>query len=1067
MKTRLPFILASQIIALALFIMSTNCAQSQTPAFWGMTNRGGTDDAGTIFKMAPDGTGLTVQQNFTFQNHGARPFIGVQLTQLANGKMYGVTEYGGINNVGVLFEYDPATNVYTRKIDFSTLTGKAPMGRLTLANNGKLYGMATSGGSNNLGAIFEYDPATNAYTKKIDFASATGSSPYGNSLYLHTNGKFYGMTVFGGANNSGVLFEYDPATNTYAKKIDFAGAANGANPYGSLMITSAGKVFGLTTNGGANNQGILFEYAPATNTITKKVDFTAANGSFPYCDLAEASNNRLYGVTPVNGSIFEYNPATNAFTKKIDLNAINAPFSYSTLVKGSNGKFYGMTSGGGATSQGLLFEYDAGTNTFTKKIDFTEATGVGSYGSLALASNGNFYGLMYEGGIVGQGVLFEYNASTNTYTKKIDLSISPLGTYPYGGLVRASNNKLYGMTIVGGANDQGVIFELDPITNAFAKKHDFIEASGSFPQGDLTQAANGKLYGLTTRGGATNDGTIFEFDLISGVYTKKNEFDDANGSEPIGTLVLASNNKLYGMTNVGGATGVGVIVEYDPATNALAKKVDLNNSVGTYPSGDLIQATNGKLYGLTYEGGTSGNGVLFEYDISTNTITPKVNFNGTNGDNPEGSLLQAPNGKLYGMTSDGGVNSEGVLFEYDIATDTYTKKFDFGGSASAGTKPSGSLALSPNGKLYGATTYGGTNGKGIIFEYDPDTSTLTKKHDFTGADGGGFLYGRLLFVKGEQTISFAALPDKTVGNAAFALAASSSANLSITYTSSNTAVATVSGNTVNIVGAGITTITASQPGDASYNAATSVSQTLTVNKINQTITFADITDKTVGDPSFALTASTTSSLPVSFSTVSNKITINGAQVSIVSAGRVTIAATQTGNANYNAATPVERSFCIKPAQPTITLSNLNSETPTLTSSAATGNQWYRNDVVIAGATNTVLTATEEGTYKVRAVVDDCMSDFSDEVVLVVTSIEENSNQISLFPNPTADWITVSLNQLNGSKQISIVNALGSVKESKDVEGNEATFNVAAYANGVYFVKVKMKNSVRILRFVKR
>ncbi|MCZ8215738.1 MAG: T9SS type A sorting domain-containing protein, partial [Cyclobacteriaceae bacterium] len=259
----------------------------------------------------------------------------------------------------------------------------------------------------------------------------------------------------------------------------------------------------------------------------------------------------------------------------------------------------------------------------------------------------------------------------------------------------------------------------------------------------------------------------------------------------------------------------------------------------------------------------------------------------------------------------------------------------------------------------------------------------------------------------------------------------------------------------------------SQPGDASYHAATSVSQTLTVNKIDQNITFAAIPDKTVGDPAFALTASTTSSLPVSFSTVSNKITINGAQVSIVSAGRVTVTATQTGNANYNAATPVERSFCIKPAQPTITLSNLNSEAPTLTSSASTGNQWYRNDVVITGATNTVFTATEEGMYKVRSVVDDCVSDFSDEVILVVTSLEENGNQISLFPNPTEDWLTVSLNELNGNKQISIVNTQGNVKESKEVEGSEATFNVAAYARGVYFVKVKMKNSVRVLRFVKQ
>ncbi len=986
MKTRLRH--PKQLLFFVLFLIGLNHIQAQTPSFWGMTNGGGTDNAGTIFKMAPDGTGLSVQQSFTFLNHGARPYIGVQLTQLTNGKLYGVTEYGGINNSGVLFEYDPTTNVYTKKVDFSQPNGKAPMGRLTLANNGKLYGIATSGGANNLGAIFEYDLATNIYTKKIDFATTTGSSPYGNSLYLHTNGKFYGMTVFGGANNFGVLFEYDPATNTYSKKIDFAGATNGANPYGTLMVTSAGKVFGLTTNGGANGQGVLFEYAPATNTLTKRIDFTAANGSYPYCDLAEASNNRLYGVTPVNGSIFEYNPATNAFAKKIDLNAINASFSYSTLVKGSNGKLYGMTTAGGATSEGLLFEYDVATNTYTKKLDFTNATGTAPFGSLLLASNGNFYGLMYSGGIVGQGVLFEYNAGTNTYTKKIDLSISPLGTYPLGGLVRASNNKLYGMTQVGGTNDKGVIFEIDPITSAFTKKHDFTEATGSFPLGDLTQAANGKLYGLTPRGGATNDGTIFEFDPTSGVYTKMHDFDDTNGAEPSGTLVLSSNNKLYGTAYSGGAGGYGVIFEYDPATNVFTKKADFDYATTGFGSYDrLIQATNGKFYGLNRDGGSGGNlyGKLFEYDPATNIITAKVNLGGANGETPEGGLIQAPNGKLYGVTRFGGVNSQGVLFEYDITFNTYTKKFDFGGSASAGIEPKGSLALSPNGKLYGATTYGGTNGRGIIFEYDPATSMLTKKQDFTGANGGGFVYSRLLFVKGQQAISFSALPDKTIGDAAFNLTATSSAGL-----------------------------------------------------------------------------------PVSFTTTSTKVTLSGNQVTLLSAGRVTITAAQAGDVSYDMAPSVDRNFCIKPDKPTIAVTNTNTDSPTLTSSSTAGNQWFRNGTAIAGATSTTYSATQPGIYKVQVSVDDCTSEFSNDQALIVTGdIDRATTTIGIYPNPVIDWLTISLGDESGKKEVSIIDLNGRKIESKEESGTEARFNVSSYYAGTYLLKVKSQSTVTTIRFIKK
>jgi uncharacterized repeat protein (TIGR03803 family) len=1154
MKTRLLLPFACLFVISLLFMLSVNSAQAQTPAFWGMTNGGGTDNAGTIFKMEPDGTGLTLQQTFTFQNPGSRPYFGAQLTQLSNGKLYGVTLSGGLNNVGVLFEYDATTNVYTRKIDFSTATGSVPMGRLSLASNGKLYGLATSGGANNLGVIFEYDPTTNVYTKKIDLAITTGAVPQGNSLYLHTNGKFYGMTLAGGANNLGVLFEYDPTTNAYTKKIDFAGSANGANPYGSLMITSGGKVFGLTSNGGANGLGTLFEYTPTTNTLTKKVDFTAANGAYPFCDLTEASNNRLYGVTPTNGSIFEYNPATNAFAKKIDLGANNAPFAYGTLVKGSNGKLYGMSSGGGISSEGLLFEYDASTNTFTKKIDFTLATGLLPYGGLLLASNGNFYGLMSQGGIADNGVLFEYNASTNTYTKKVDLSTSLFGSYPQGGLMRASNNKLYGMAKDGGANNEGVIFEIDPITNTFTKKYDFVETSGSFPQGDLAQALNGKLYGLTSEGGATGDGTIFEFDPISGVYTKKHDFDETNGSEPFGSLVLASNNKLYGATSSGGAEGYGVIFEYDPATNLFTKKADFDYLTTGYGSYDrLIQATNGKLYGLTRDGGFNGNslGTLFEYDISSNAITAKVSLIGANGETPEGGLTQAPNGKLYGLTRFGGTNGVGALFEYDITANTFITKFNFSGSTVTGFDPKGSLALSPNGKLYGATSSGGATGRGTIFEYDPANGTVTKKQDFTGANGAGFLYSRLLLVKGEQTISFASLPDKTVGDAAFALTASSSVILPITYTSSNTTVATVSGNTVTIVGAGTTTITASQAGDdsynaasnvaqtltvnklsqtisfaalaaknfgeaaftltatttsglpisfassntavatisgntvtiveggtttitasqegdASYNAAPNVTQTLTVNKINQTVTFAAISDKTVGDAPFALSASATSTLPVSFSTSSNKIILSGSQVTIVSAGRATITAAQAGNVNYNIATSAERSFCIKPAKPTITVSGLNTEAPVLTSSAATGNQWFRNDILISGATNTTLVATQEGVYEVQVTVDDCVSDFSTTQTLIVTGAEENAaNAISVYPNPSHDWLTISLGELQGAKEILVVDSNGRTMDSKKEIGTETKLYIAAYPIGVYLVNVKTQRSTHTIRFVKK
>jgi uncharacterized repeat protein (TIGR03803 family) len=135
---------------------------------------------------------------------------------------------------GVLFEYDVATNVYTKKFDFSDADGSRPTGSLIKASNGMLYGMTSRGGANNLGVLFEYDAATNVYTRKFDFSYSDGIFPYG-SLKQASNGKLYGMTSSGGANGKGVLFEYDFINNVYIKKLDFSGSTGHTPQYGNLI----------------------------------------------------------------------------------------------------------------------------------------------------------------------------------------------------------------------------------------------------------------------------------------------------------------------------------------------------------------------------------------------------------------------------------------------------------------------------------------------------------------------------------------------------------------------------------------------------------------------------------------------------------------------------------------------------------------------------------------------------------------------------------------------------------------------------------------------------------------
>lgn len=181
--------------------------------------------------------------------------------------------------------------------------------------------------------------------------------------------------------------------------------------------------------------------------------------------------------------------------------------------------------------------------------------------------------------------------------------------------------------------------------------------------------------------------------------------------------------------------------------------------------------------------------------------------------------------------------------------------------------------------------------------------------------------------KASQTITFGSLADKYTNDPDFELTASASSGLSVSYSSSNTDVATISGNIVTIVGSGTTIITASQAGNDYYEAATSVDQTLLVidaSKLDQTITFGALSDATYGDAPFALSATASSGLAVSYlSSNTDVATISGNIVTIVGIGSTTITALQSGDDDYNPATPVEQTLTVN--QKALTISGLAVE----------------------------------------------------------------------------------------------------------------------------------------------
>lgn len=176
----------------------------------------------------------------------------------------------------------------------------------------------------------------------------------------------------------------------------------------------------------------------------------------------------------------------------------------------------------------------------------------------------------------------------------------------------------------------------------------------------------------------------------------------------------------------------------------------------------------------------------------------------------------------------------------------------------------------------------------------------------------------------DQTITFNVSANKKIGDADFNLTATASSLLPVTYTSSNLAVARINNNVVTIVGAGTTTITAKQNGNVTYNAAPDITQELTVSKIDQTISFAPLPAKFVGDADFDLTATTTSGLQITY-TSSNPFvaTITNNTVTIVGSGTSTITAIQSGDAMYNAAVSVSHDLVVSTTTTGISLAQTN------------------------------------------------------------------------------------------------------------------------------------------------
>jgi len=341
------------------------------------------------------------------------------------------------------------------------------------------------------------------YQDLHDFDVYSGSSA--NFPWLMTESRdnnLYGVTSTGGTHSKGTIFKIGPSGG-FTVLHNFDGP-HGATPVGGLTLGLDGNLYGMAELGGTNGAGNIFRISPA-GAFTVMYDFKgAADGEYPVSPLMLGADGNFYG-TSYPGTAFRMSPAG-----VVSVITTIPGTSYGPLVQAKDGSFYGVTQFGGTNSAGTVYRI-AGTHS-TILHSFDMASGSYPTGGLAAGSDGNFYGTTTAGGTANAGVIYRITPS-GTYRVMVDWDNKNTidGYQAYAGLIAGADGNLYGATIWGGLNGDGVIFSMTT-DGAYTVLYNFDGPNGNGAYATPMQHTNGALYGITDRGGAAGYGVVYGFD---------------------------------------------------------------------------------------------------------------------------------------------------------------------------------------------------------------------------------------------------------------------------------------------------------------------------------------------------------------------------------------------------------------------------------------------------------------------------------------------------------------------------------------------------------------------------
>ncbi|HVN53081.1 MAG TPA: kelch repeat-containing protein, partial [Anaerolineaceae bacterium] len=762
-----------------------------------------------------------------------------------------------------------------------------------------------------------------------------------------------GKVLVAGGWDSGQIFKsaeiYDPGTNSW---ISTGSMANERKSFAIARLDD-GRVLAA---GGVRYDGSNYVAINSAEVYTPSSGTWVSTGNLPinlaFATATALSNGNILiagGTTTGSSGLataYLYNPTAGTFSSTANNMRSGRWNQTATLL--SNGKvlLVGGTSGNGTSANNTIDLYDPNTNTWAT-TGLNPMAQAREHHTATLLANGKVLVVGGASACTSQGECTElnsaeiYDPSSGTWSSAGTLNPA---RYSHEAALLGDGTVL----VAGGTDDSNILSSAqiyDPIAGTWSTVNPSMSTTRIFHS--LTTLSDYKV--LATAG--SNNGTT-SFVGSAEVYS-----DDRS----VATIALGNLNQQYdgtprpasATTNPGGLnvslyyTGIGSTVYGPSATpptlvgNYHVSAVIESNSSYVGMAADTLTISKGDQT-ITFDplsdrdvneadfavNATASSGLAVSFSVGVTDqctlhdgnmihITAAGSCTVTASQNGSANYNSAtPVSRTFNILDDGKI-SQTITFA-PLQNKVYgNPNFDVSATASSGLPVS--FSASGNCSLIGSVTIQIT-GAG--------SCTVTASQEGNETYRAAVPVPRTFTInRASQVISFDPLPNKTYGIVDFPVNATTSSSLPVSFSVGVTDQCTLhDGNMIHITAAGNCNVTASQNGDANYNPASPVTRSFTISKANQSITFGSLSSKTYGDADFAVSATTSFGLSVSFSASGNCTLHDGNMIHITAAGSCDVTASQNGDANYNPASPVTRSFTISKANQSITFGSLSSKT---------------------------------------------------------------------------------------------------------------------------------------------